>query len=189
MNNCKTPSTCALNGCDCPAPKLPAWQDVLGEAEQLVRGKPIFTKYIKGTILENDVPVWIADFAQRALMRERARVAAQKSCKGASRVTHCPWCAAPVSVADEPYCANADCRWNNGGTAPAGVNVSDEPSHTQHVIEELAMLRRGVERLPKSPGKDECLKHLAYVESAVARGVAAPGPHTKSTHTPMENDE
>jgi hypothetical protein len=34
-------------------------------------------------------------------------------------VTHCPWCAAPVSVADEPYCANADCRWNNGGTAPA----------------------------------------------------------------------
>jgi hypothetical protein len=40
-------------------------------------------------------------------------------------VTHCPWCAAPVSVADEPYCANVDCRWNNGGSAPAGVMASD----------------------------------------------------------------
>jgi hypothetical protein len=34
-------------------------------------------------------------------------------------ITHCPWCKSPVSVADEPYCANADCRWNNGGAPPA----------------------------------------------------------------------
>lgn len=62
-------------GIDTPA-KLPAWPDVLCDAEQLVRQKPIFSKYIKGTILENDVPVWIADFAQRAVMRERARTQA-----------------------------------------------------------------------------------------------------------------
>jgi hypothetical protein len=50
-----------------------------------------------------------------------------------------------------------------------GVTTSAEVSHMQHIIEELAMLRRGMERLPKSPGKDECLKHLAYVERATAR--------------------
>ncbi len=59
-----------------PKPRLPAWQDVLGDAEQLVRQKPAFSKYIKGTVLENDVPVWIADFAQRLLLRELARIRA-----------------------------------------------------------------------------------------------------------------
>lgn len=58
-------------GIDTP-PKLPPWQDVLGEAEMVVRAKPIFAKYIKGTILENDVPVWMATFAQQAVMRDRA---------------------------------------------------------------------------------------------------------------------
>jgi len=52
---------------------LPAWQDVLCDAEQVVRQKPIFAKHIKGTTLENDVPVWMADFALRMLQRERAR--------------------------------------------------------------------------------------------------------------------
>jgi hypothetical protein len=89
-DNCKTPSTCAFNGCNCPPGepfrkdcwdageclrvRLPAWQDVLGDAEQLVKQKPTFSKYIKGTVLENDVPVWIADFAQRLLLRELTRI-------------------------------------------------------------------------------------------------------------------
>lgn len=59
-----------------PKPRLPAWQDVLGDAEQLVRQKPTFSKYIRGTVLENDVPVWIADFAQRLLLRELTRIRA-----------------------------------------------------------------------------------------------------------------
>ena len=53
--------------------KLPAWQDVLGEAEQLIRTKPTFS-ILRGTVLENDVPVWIADFALRLVQRERARI-------------------------------------------------------------------------------------------------------------------
>jgi hypothetical protein len=57
-------------------PKLPAWHDVLCDAEQVVRQKPIFAKHIKGTILENDVPVWMATFAQQAVMRDRALHAA-----------------------------------------------------------------------------------------------------------------
>lgn len=59
-----------------PKPRLPAWQDVLGEAEMLVRQKPTFSRHIKGTVLENDVPVWIADFAQRLLLRELTRIQA-----------------------------------------------------------------------------------------------------------------
>jgi hypothetical protein len=70
-----------VEACDPPMgidtePRLPAWPDVLCDAEQLVRQKPIWARFIKGTPLENDVPVWIADFAQRTLQRERARVAA-----------------------------------------------------------------------------------------------------------------
>jgi hypothetical protein len=53
-------------------PKLPAWQDVLGDAEQLVRQKPLWSRFVKGTPLENDVPVMMADFALRLLQRDRA---------------------------------------------------------------------------------------------------------------------
>jgi len=38
------------------------WPEVLNAADQYVRSKPTFSKYIEGTLLENDVPVWIADF-------------------------------------------------------------------------------------------------------------------------------
>lgn len=67
-----------VEACDPPDgmetdPKLPAFHDVLCDAEQLVRQKPLWSKYIKGTPLENDVPVWMADFALRMLQRERAR--------------------------------------------------------------------------------------------------------------------
>ena len=60
---------------DTKSARLPTWQDMLGDAEQLVRQKPTFSKYIRGTALENDVPVWIADFAQRLLLRELTRFA------------------------------------------------------------------------------------------------------------------
>ena len=67
-----------VEACDPPMgiatdPKLPAFHDVLCDAEQLVRQKPLWAKFIKGTPLENDVPVWIADFALRLLQRDRAR--------------------------------------------------------------------------------------------------------------------
>jgi hypothetical protein len=60
---------------DTKGARLPTRQDMLGAAEQLVRQKPTFSKYIRGTVLENDVPVWIADFAQRLLLRELTRLA------------------------------------------------------------------------------------------------------------------
>ncbi|MCO5114811.1 MAG: hypothetical protein M9943_00440 [Burkholderiaceae bacterium] len=63
-------------GIDTPQrPALPAWQNVLGAAEQLVRRSRL-PKYIKGTVLENDVPVWIATFTQQMLVRELSRIRA-----------------------------------------------------------------------------------------------------------------
>jgi hypothetical protein len=60
----------AVQLADTVGARLPSWQDMLGDAERFVRQKPTFSKYIRGTVLENDVPVWIADFAQRLLLRE-----------------------------------------------------------------------------------------------------------------------
>ncbi|MCO5116107.1 MAG: hypothetical protein M9943_07110 [Burkholderiaceae bacterium] len=63
-------------GIDTPQrPALPAWQDVLGAAEQLVRQKPAFPSH-QGHGLENDVPVWIATFTQQMLVRELSRIRA-----------------------------------------------------------------------------------------------------------------
>jgi hypothetical protein len=53
-------------------PTLPAFHDVLCDAEQLVRQKPLWSRFVKGTPLENDVPVMMADFALRLLQRDRA---------------------------------------------------------------------------------------------------------------------
>lgn len=38
---------------------------LLEEAERIVRGKPLWKRFISGTPLENDVPVWMANFAQQ----------------------------------------------------------------------------------------------------------------------------
>ena len=46
--------------------------------------------------------------------------------ESAKLITHCPWCGYPVSVADEPYCAYADCGWNNGGTEPTPTRTCDD---------------------------------------------------------------
>ncbi len=49
-----------------PAPAAPpvAWTDLLREAELIVKRKPLWKRFIDGTPLENDIAVWMADFAQ-----------------------------------------------------------------------------------------------------------------------------
>lgn len=42
-----------------------AWVDLLKEAVQIVRGKTLWKKFVDGTPLANDIPVWMADFAQQ----------------------------------------------------------------------------------------------------------------------------
>jgi hypothetical protein len=39
------------------------WVDLLKDAEQIVRSKELRKKFIDGTPLANDIPVWMADFA------------------------------------------------------------------------------------------------------------------------------
>ena len=38
---------------------------LLSEAEEIVRGKPVWKRFIDGTPLANDIAVWMADFAQQ----------------------------------------------------------------------------------------------------------------------------
>jgi hypothetical protein len=41
-----------------------AWTDLLKQAEEVVRSKSLWKKYIDGTPLANDIAVWMASFAQ-----------------------------------------------------------------------------------------------------------------------------
>ena len=40
-----------------------SWGELLKEADQIVRGKAVWKRFIEGTPLSNDVPVWMAEFA------------------------------------------------------------------------------------------------------------------------------
>jgi hypothetical protein len=91
------------------------WRNRTDEARDLIRR---LVDAIDGNGAVGDSLQRLRDEADMWL----ATQATAGSTASAKLVTHCPWCSAPVSVADEPYCANDDCRWNNGGTAPAAVS-------------------------------------------------------------------
>ena len=42
-----------------------AWTDLLKKADEIVRGKIVWKRFIDGTPLANDIAVWMADFAQQ----------------------------------------------------------------------------------------------------------------------------
>ena len=42
-----------------------AWVDLLKEAQQIVESKFLWKRFIDGTPLANDIPCWMADFAQQ----------------------------------------------------------------------------------------------------------------------------
>lgn len=42
-----------------------SWVDLLKQAEEIVRSKTLWKRFIDGTPLENDIAVWMADFAIR----------------------------------------------------------------------------------------------------------------------------
>ncbi len=44
-------------------PEPVAWVDLLKEAEEIVKSKPTWKRFIDGTPLSNDIAVWMADFA------------------------------------------------------------------------------------------------------------------------------
>jgi len=58
-----------------PAVQEPvAWIDLLKKAEEVVRSKPLWKKYIDGTPLANDIAVWMAKFAQENTAAQPAPV-------------------------------------------------------------------------------------------------------------------
>jgi hypothetical protein len=44
-----------------------AWNDLLKEADQIVRSKSVYKKFIDGTPLANDIAVWMTSFAQKQI--------------------------------------------------------------------------------------------------------------------------
>ena len=42
-----------------------AWTDLWKKADEIVRGKILWKRFIDGTPLANDIAVWMADFAQQ----------------------------------------------------------------------------------------------------------------------------
>ena len=42
-----------------------AWDDLLKDAQQIVKDKFLYKRFIDGTPLANDIPCWMADFAQQ----------------------------------------------------------------------------------------------------------------------------
>jgi len=42
-----------------------AWVDLLKAAEQIVKDKFLYKRFIDGTPLANDIPCWMADFVQQ----------------------------------------------------------------------------------------------------------------------------
>ena len=60
---------------------------------------------------------------------------------------------------------------------PAGVPQQARRPKVSRVIEDLVMLRRSLERLPRMTQKDEALMHLVVLERTIARGAdSAPSP-------------
>jgi hypothetical protein len=52
--------------CDCGVLQEPvAWADLVKEAQQIVKSKFLWKKFIDGTPLANDIACWMADFAQQ----------------------------------------------------------------------------------------------------------------------------
>jgi hypothetical protein len=70
MNEINDTIGCVNHDCaKCKAQSAPvqepvAWTDLLKQAEEVVRSKSLWKKYIDGTPLANDIAVWMATFAQ-----------------------------------------------------------------------------------------------------------------------------
>ena len=70
------------------APKLPPMQsfhDLLREAENIVQNKAVWKRFIDGTPLSNDVPIWMVAFAQETA-RAYALAAYRNGLEDAARV-------------------------------------------------------------------------------------------------------
>lgn len=69
-----------------------AFHELLREAEAEVRAKPVWKRYIDGTPLANDVPVWMAVFAQHhARTAAPPAPAAQPSATGVADLRDAKW--------------------------------------------------------------------------------------------------
>jgi hypothetical protein len=91
-----------------------AWTDLLKQAEEVVRSKSLWKKYIDGTPLANDIAVWMASFAQEHTTPPAPQPVPVKTYHDGK-----PWPVAPkpwVGLTDE----EAQWIYDNGRT-PSGM--------------------------------------------------------------------
>jgi hypothetical protein len=90
-------------------------------------------------------------------------------------ITHCPRCGSPVSVADEPYCANADCRWNNEDSAAltAALQAQQQGQEPVAYVDD-ASLRWLADPVRSSRANIETSLHKANPEGTLIPLYAAP---------------
>lgn len=88
--------------------------DELELAKQKVLAYPLFKKFIAGTPLENDIPVWIAEAsvkqsaqADARVERERARALVGEMIKYTNHTYHCP---ATISFENDCTCKLHECE-------------------------------------------------------------------------------
>lgn len=53
------------------------WITLMPEAEQIVKGKHVYKRFIDGTPLSNDVPCWMVEFALEQVAQARADLEAE----------------------------------------------------------------------------------------------------------------
>lgn len=58
-------------------PLPPTWITLMPEAEQIVKGKHVYKRFIDGTPLSNDVPCWMVEFALEQVAQARADLEAE----------------------------------------------------------------------------------------------------------------
>jgi len=54
------------------------YDELLAQAQKIVEGKPTWKRFIDGTPLSNDVPVWMANFAAAAIRDLQAQLEAER---------------------------------------------------------------------------------------------------------------
>lgn len=66
-----------------------AWVDLLKDAEQIVKDKFLYKRFIDGTPLANDIPCWMVDFAQQYTTPQQPSAIARTAAEGED--THRAW--------------------------------------------------------------------------------------------------
>jgi hypothetical protein len=120
------------------APVQPVvWFDLLKQAEEVVRSKPLWKKYIDGTPLANDIAVWMASFAQEHTTPPAQPAPVQERTDYAVHLNHCNIgeCEGVCKYGDDdcPALEHADMKAKWDRPTPPAAQQEHEPENEPYV--------------------------------------------------------